>query len=562
MSRLFAAKDQALLLNPQETQNYEGWVRDRHGGKRSVLFAKRVFYDEFNELAGIVGAFLDITDRQQAEYNLRLRERAIDASNEGICLIGSVFNDSPLLYVNQGFEQLTGYSRQEVLGRNMRFLQGPKTEAEAVGQLRAAALSGQPISLELINYRKDGTPFWNRISLTPTRDEETNTLLWVAVLTDVSGQRQIERALRRRETELATIQDHAPFLLCLLCKDHKLLQCNKTFTDFVKRPEIQLAGKPICAALGCEVDFKPTAGQRPECVSCSLLKAIQVSLAGPQKNAMLEQVLTLRNGGRTRAYTFLASVAFLKLDNSPRVLLCLEDITLRKEAELQLFESRQMLQALSRRLVEAAEIARRAVARDLHDLVGQNLTLININLGIIRNELLRAPASDALSRLEDSMRLVDETMDHVRNVIADLRPAVLDDYGLAAALRWSCEQLETRTGLHIEMENSSEFPRLEAAVEVAVYRIVQEALTNVVRHARAKTVRIELRRAATGTQIVVRDDGVGFVPAKLFSDSFPNTWGLATMRERAEGIGAQWRLRSAPGQGTEIVIDFSPPASP
>lgn len=562
ISNPYDDKDQELLRHPHGSQNYESVVLDKHGERRTVLFAKRAFFNEANQLAGLVGAFLDITDRKQAEKNLRLRERAIDASNEGICLIGSVFKDSPLLYVNQGFEQLTGYSRQEVLGKNMRFLQGPDTDPLAVAQLRGAALSGLPITLELINYRKDSTPFWNRISLTPSRDEEEKSLLSVAVLTDVSRQRQTEWSLRRRESELATIQDHAPFLLCLLDQKLLLLQCNKTFRDFVAQPENQLNGKHICTAMGCMRDHPAEANPRWDCANCALLQTINMALAGDKKPAMLEQELALQLGVQVKTYTFLLSVALLKLDDGPRVLLFLEDITTRKKAEVQLYESRQMLQALSRRLVEAEESARRSVARELHDRVGQNLTLFNINLGIIRNELLRAPTSDALNRLDDSMRLVNETMDHVRNVIADLRPAVLDDYGLAAALRWSSEQLEARTGLRIEVTAAPEFPRLEAAVETAVFRIVQEALTNVVRHARARQVRIQMRLGTAGPQVSVRDDGVGFVPPPPHAPNLHDTWGLATMRERAEAIGAHWRLHSAPGQGTEIVIDFPPLVSP
>jgi PAS domain S-box-containing protein len=562
MSRFYAHKDQELTQNPQDTQNYEGTVRDTRGERRFVLFAKRAFYDEANQLTGLVGAFLDITDRKTAERNLRLRERAIDASNEGICLIGSVFKDSPLLYVNQGFEQLTGYSRQEVLGKNMRFLQGQDTDPHAVAQLRAAALSGHPISLEILNYRKDGACFWNRISLTPSWDAEESHLLFVAVLTDVSRQRKTECALRRRETELATIQDHAPFLLCLLDKDHQLLQCNKRFVEFARQPENLLTGKRICAAIGCVCDLTRGEDRRSACANCALLAAINTTLATGQSQAMVEQCLTLNLGGQTQTYTLLVSAAHLKVVDCPRVLLCLEDITARKQAEVQLYQSRQMLQALSRRLVEAEESARRGVARDLHDRVGQNLTLLNINLGIIRNEILRTPGRNALNRLDDSMGLVNETMDHLRNVIADLRPAVLDDYGLAAALRWSGAQFEARTGLRIEVESVPDFPRLDATIETAVFRIVQEALTNVARHAQAQHVYIQLRTTASGLNVSIRDDGIGFTPSKFNPAEPPTSWGLATMRERAEGIGAKWHLHSTPGQGTEIVVDFSSLDSP
>jgi len=235
------------------------------------------------------------------------------------------------------------------------------------------------------------------------------------------------------------------------------------------------------------------------------------------------------------------------------------DITERLQTEDELRRSRQRLQALSRRLVELDETARHNLSRELHDRVGQNLTSLSINLSLMQGRLTAKAAQRVGPRLEDSMRLVTETMDRVRDVMADLRPAVLDDYGLAAALRWSGARFAERTGLPVEVTGPDSIPRLPAPAEIALFRIAQEALTNVARHARARQVRITLGADESSVRLEIADNGMGFDPAAAGKRDGQATWGLTTMRERAESVGARCRVEAAPGSGTKIVVELDRP---
>jgi PAS domain S-box-containing protein len=223
----------------------------------------------------------------------------------------------------------------------------------------------------------------------------------------------------------------------------------------------------------------------------------------------------------------------------------------------QVCAGRERLQALSRRLVELQETSRRELARELHDRVGQSLTGLNLNLILLRSVLPPESAQRIGTRLDDSLRLVAETVDHIRDVMAELRPAVLDDYGLAAALRWYGEQFAQRTGLLTQVQGEAACPRLPARVETALFRIAQEALTNVARHAQARAVLLTLATTAEGLRLTIADDGMGFDPAAFRQRGTSPAWGLATMRERAEAVGGRFAVDSALGKGTRIVVEVA-----
>jgi signal transduction histidine kinase len=216
-------------------------------------------------------------------------------------------------------------------------------------------------------------------------------------------------------------------------------------------------------------------------------------------------------------------------------------------------QQHELLRTLAARLVETEEAERRRLARELHDRVGQSLTALSINLNIIRSQL-PADSAQAAARLNDSLRLVEETVEHTRDVMADLRPPVLDDYGLLAALRWYAGQCSDALVVAVQVEGQELSPRLPPAVETALFRIAQEALNNVTRHAHATQANVRLEAVADTARLTIADDGVGFDPAARRPPGEPPLWGLINMRERAEAVGGRLRVESAPGQGTHVVV--------
>jgi signal transduction histidine kinase len=232
------------------------------------------------------------------------------------------------------------------------------------------------------------------------------------------------------------------------------------------------------------------------------------------------------------------------------------DLTEGKRAEEALRQYAERLQALSRRVVEVQEEERRHLARELHDEVGQILSAISINLQTVKS------ASDAAfwPRLEENISLVDRAIHQVRSLAFELRPAMLDDLGLAATVRWYADRQAQRAGLVVHSTDESSGRRLATDLETACYRVVQEALTNVVRHARARQVWIDLREENQELSLVVRDDGAGFDPPAVRQRAAQGAgFGLLAMQERVHLLGGQIDIESVPGQGTAIRVRFPTP---
>ena len=230
------------------------------------------------------------------------------------------------------------------------------------------------------------------------------------------------------------------------------------------------------------------------------------------------------------------------------------------EAQARLImEQNEKLQAtkVSRRMVEVQEAERREVANHLHDLVGQKLTALSINLNIVKGQLLPSQITQIGVRLDDSLKVIEETAESIRDVMAELRPAVLDDFGLAAVLRWYAEQFTKRTAVATSVIEQGPVRRLSPTAEHALFRMAQNALVNVAKHARADKAVVTLRTAPHSTSLTVVDNGDGFDPAAVHQPARDHGWGLMIMRERAAAIGAQLSIESAPGHGTKVIVTLN-----
>jgi PAS domain S-box-containing protein len=231
-----------------------------------------------------------------------------------------------------------------------------------------------------------------------------------------------------------------------------------------------------------------------------------------------------------------------------------QDITERKQAEEELRRYATRLQELSRQVLQAQEVERRAIARELHDEIGQVLNAVSTNLQTIQ---LSSNAATLTERLNESVDLVDEALRQIRDLSLDLRPSLLDDFGLVPALAWFVDRQAQRSGFSVEWIVESSELRMPANLETTVFRVVQIALTNVARHAQAKHVHVELRQHEAELELVIRDDGIGFdVGAALERASHGATLGLLSMQERVRLVGGALEMKSTPGLGTEIRARF------
>jgi signal transduction histidine kinase len=216
-------------------------------------------------------------------------------------------------------------------------------------------------------------------------------------------------------------------------------------------------------------------------------------------------------------------------------------------------EANLRLQSLSSRMLDVQENERRHIARELHDEIGQALTAVKLHL----QSALRRGGPEARPPLEECVQITDQALEQVRNLSLNLRPSQLDDLGLVAALRWQIGRQTAASGLDTEFQADELSERLEPALETACFRFVQEAMTNIVRHAQARHAWIEARRRDDRLRISVRDDGKGFDVAAATREAITRgSLGLLGMQERVGLAGGRLNVSSRPGEGTTIVADF------
>ena len=228
----------------------------------------------------------------------------------------------------------------------------------------------------------------------------------------------------------------------------------------------------------------------------------------------------------------------------------LRDITLRKQAEDDLRRQQQELRELSARVLEAREDEKAHIARELHDELGQLLTALKMDLGWLRERL---PEPELAQKAQDMSELVDRTVSSTRRISQDLRPLMLDDLGLADAASWLVEDFAKRSGVRCEIRlpEDTDFGALSKAVSTAVYRALQESLTNIGRHSGAKSAWIQLEMDEGALQVEVEDDGRGIAPEDLAK---ARSTGLRGMRERVTYVGGTLEISRAPRGGTRLRL--------
>lgn len=229
---------------------------------------------------------------------------------------------------------------------------------------------------------------------------------------------------------------------------------------------------------------------------------------------------------------------------------------------LQLLEAatahRQVLQRLSKELIETQELERKRISQELHDVLGQALTAVNIDLAAIEQELPETCKAGVSERLEESRMLTDQALNMTRELSMQLRPSMLDELGLVSTLRWYVNQFAKRMNIHTRFEYDDLVGRLAPEIEINLYRTVQEALTNVARHAEAEKVLVRLIEREGGVEIVIQDDGRGFdVRQTMENVSKGHGLGLLGIRERIAYLGGRFEIDSQFGKGTRILVRIS-----
>jgi PAS domain S-box-containing protein len=507
------------------------------GAIRWQQWTNRALFDEQGRIAELQSIGRDITDRKAAEEKLSESEEKyrllIENVNESIV----VAQDGVLKFVNSKATKLLGYSKEELLSRSFTEFIHPD-DREMVSVNYAKRMKGEEVP-ENYSFRvgtKTGVIKWMEISVVLfTWEDRPATLNF---LVDITERVHAENALKESENLYRTIFETTGTAIAIDDADTTILLANIEYEKLTGYSKEELEGRKSWTEFVEKGDMD------------SILRYHRLRRTEHDAAPRNYEFRLIDRRGNIKYIYATASL----IPGTNRSLGSLLDITERKKAEEELKKSHEQLRNFAKRLAEAEEIERQKIARELHDQVGQNLTALGINLSILRNQLPDTSTGQINARLNDSMGLLEETAKRIRDVMSDLRPSVLDDYGLMAAIRWFSERISKRTGLIIHVEDQDTKVGLSSETEITLFRIAQELLTNITKHAKATEVSIRLDSMDGKVQFVIIDNGVGF-DATALNQIGEATWGLLNVRERAEAIDGILTIESSPGQGTRVVIE-------
>lgn len=445
-----------------------------------------------------------------------------------------VTRDGNLLDANDAMARIFGFENREQLlvaaQAHYQWFEQPELGKALFRQLGSA--TGRT-SHETEMLGRNGQPIAVSISVAPA---DRNSAVFEGAIIDISARRRIEEALHQSELNYRALVDYSQNGI-YVCNGDQILYANPAFANNLGYRVDQLVGMQI----GDLLVEQDRARQRQMIVDARATRKpaaaiLRMKTCGSQDVRILSvKVGRILHGGSD---VFLATTF---------------DLTEARRAEDALRSYALRLRALSRQTLAVQENERRHLARELHDEVGQQLTMVKIGL----ESLLAIDTRSTMTVIENTINTVSDIMQMIRSISLDLRPSMLDDLGLAAALRWFAGKTSVAAGIALDLAIADDLPRLPGEVETAFFRIAQEAITNTVRHAEARNISVVLRRQDCDIELLVADDGLGF-PLQDMQQRIQRgeKAGLLGMQERADLIGGTLRLESAPGSGTRVILQY------
>ena len=482
-------------------------------------------------VGAVVMNYRDITEKKRAEEQLRRSEERFRALVENSHEVVSLFDrEGRWLYISPSVQRIWGYTPEEMLATKSFGERVHPDDREAVLK-KFHALVASPDAIARVEFRalhKDGS--WRDIeAVTVNRFDDPAIGAIVANLRDIT-----ER--RRADEQRAAILERVSDAFVALDKDWRYVYLNEKAAQIFGRTREELIGKHIWTEF-------------PEGVGQPFYKAYYRAAESQTPIELEEYYPPYDRWFENRIYPSPDGLSIF-----------FRDITERKQAEEKLRRAYQEHRALAARMETVREEEASRIAREFHDEIGQALTAIKLQLQTLQRH---AGAAAFAEELGEGLQIAERAIEAVRSLSQDLRPAVLDDLGLPAALRWHLDRQAQLAGFKAELSALLPPGRLSRELETACFRVVQEAVTNVVRHARASRVRVDLALDGTALLLAVQDDGVGFdVAAAQARARGGQSLGILGMEERVSQLGGSFSIDSNSSEGTRICVRLPFAAAP
>ena len=498
--------------------------------------------------AGAAGAlpalfliYLVVAERKATQMRLRDVEARVGGIVESAMdAIISIDEAQRVVQFNAAAERAFQRPRGEVLGGHIemliprRFHETHRAHIDRFGTT-ATTSRGMGAQMVLHGVRATGEEFPIEASI--SQHAEGGRKLYTVILRDVTERVRAEQLLSRSESRLRGILDSAMDAIITVDEGQHIVLFNSAAEKVFGCPREQAVGSPLAW-------FIP---QRHRGAHAAHLAEFARTRTSSRRMGEARIVVGLRRNGEE--FPIDASISQTSEGGQHFFTVILRDVTERERALRELRQSREEIKELALAASNLREQEMRRIARELHDELGQALTALKIDVGWLRGNLAAAPAEVA-GKLAAMQVLIDGTVAATRRISSDLRPLVLDDLGLAAAADWLTQGFSARTGIPCELAASRDLT-LADPYATTIFRVLQESLTNVAKHAKASQVEVTLEKTDAEVTLTVRDNGSGFA---VDAPRRPASYGLLGMRERAALLGGNVHIDTSPGHGTCIEV--------
>lgn len=486
-------------------------------------------------IVGVIAMVSDVTARKKAEmalHNSLQRYRSLtDMVPVGIFLTDA---HGAGKYVNELACRIIGMTPKEVMEGGWKERIHPDDRERVLAAWQQALDKAEVLESEHRFLRPDGTITWVLVRVVPELQDDGSIRGFLGTITDITEHKRNEEALRQSEQRYRYLVEHARDIIFETDAHGNFTYVNGDVVRHILGYEADEVTGMNCLAL-VRPDFRDTVAQF---YRTQFLERIE--------NTYLEFPALAKNGRQV----WFGQHAQMVMEGDWLVgfrAIC-RDITEQKQAETELQKTSDRLRRLAAHLESVREEENRRIAAEVHDSLGGNLNMIKLGLASYIEKL--TTDDPARERLDSVLALCDDAIHIARGITASLRPRMLDTLGLAATIRWYAGEFTRMTGLRCEVR-VPEYIRLAPERTTAVFRIIQEALTNVARHAAATVVAIDVVKSQTHLAVTIADDGRGIGSADVDKQ---DSYGILSMNERSQYLGGHLVIKGTPGQGTTVAL--------
>ena len=530
--------EQTSKISTTPHRSYEITLKKKNGVDLQTYFNATTIRDESGEVQGAFALITDITERRRTEEEIRsLKEKYEDLYSNAPIMYLSVDTNGIIIECNNTVLDKLGYTKREIIGKHMTKLLVKESAASFKKAFPELLKTGKILGVERQFVTKSREIIDVILGVTVEYDEHGKPIKTRATFEDITERKLAEKALRESEAQKRAILDASVDRLRYVDKNMKIIWANKATAM-----ELDMSSEDIVG----QTCYKLFIGRDTPCEGCSTVKARET---GKNERSVMHQPKMKGIEGESYWESYCAP---LKNDAGEfeSFIQIARNITDQKRAE-------EHIHLLTQNLMKAQESERQMISRELHDRVAQELSAVKIGLETLLDNQPTTPP-EIKRRVSEMSRTLQESIKAVRDLSYDLRPPALDEMGLVQTLFQHCHDFSENNGINVDFHSAGmKDLKLDFDTEISLYRLIQEGLTNIKKHANADHVTIRLVAAFPNIILRIEDNGRGFdVQKRLATITKEKRMGIRSMEERTKLLQGEMELQSRPMQGTKISIKF------